>query len=383
MAEDDKPRITSITDVDSLVSNTSDSTLSDRVAYLNPFERRFWDSSLPHRHLLHIKDLYRTHPAVDRQFKQRRDLHLDALQSQTPSIVHLRAFEKAFSEINRAYGGCFGGGQIKRFLDLGCSPGGFSTWLMKSNGGAHGVGITLPEEDAGFPLSIDPTLCASAGYQVQYRDIIQMVRESVTVDGNPTILPRDDSPNSDEPTAFDLVVAGAFRTLQGHTRWWYRMQLSFSQLLIVLSNTAQGGSCVFALSTKPFLWIVDTIGVMRQCFESVTAHKGGKLHAVRTFRYLVCRGFHASAEELALITGRIRVAMKFLEDVAESDAQRWSPEDVPLLSGQSASEIFEAQHQFVLELLEPLWEAQFQAIRASFANILASENGGEHSQLMT
>lgn len=58
---------------------------------------------------------------------------------------------------------------------------------------------------------------------------------------------------------------------------------------------------------------------------------------------------------------------------------RWhsdgNPEELPLITGESAAEIFNAQHQHVLGLFEPLWDYQYAAIRADFAQVLVGKYG--------
>ena len=44
-----------------------------------------------------------------------------------------------------------------RFLDLGCAPGGFSSFLLSDPRCAGGYGVTLPEEMGGFPLRVQQT----------------------------------------------------------------------------------------------------------------------------------------------------------------------------------------------------------------------------------
>ncbi|KAI0916215.1 hypothetical protein AcV5_003214 [Taiwanofungus camphoratus] len=392
MTETSSSAIATIADIDSLVANDASNLPYESKVKVNPFEMRFLELSLPHRRLLRLKFLYHTHPTVDKRFQEHREIHLLDAHSATPSPVHLRAYEKAFSEVNRANASCFGGGRVQRFLDLGCSPGGFSTWLFKSNWAAQGVGITLPDEDAKYPMQIDPVIASPDRYRVQYDNIITLVMKSVDLDANPVIALREDDQHA-ESNSYDLVVAGAFPTLEGHIPWWHRVQMILSQLLIIMSNVARDGVCVIIINMKPFLWLVDVIGLLRQTFGTITTTKGGKFHALRTSCYLVCRDFHAADEEVQRVTARIRHVLRHLDTVskARADAARAgeseedgssertsdSPEDVPLMSGESASEVFEAQHRFVLDLFEPLWVTQYDAIHADFAKVLSEQSGGQ------
>ncbi|PCH37040.1 hypothetical protein WOLCODRAFT_128005 [Wolfiporia cocos MD-104 SS10] len=400
MEQDKHEEITCIEDVDRMITYA----LTQWSPQDNPTGAQFWDLSLPYRRLRILKRLYGAHPAVDRSFNKQRDAYFRQRLENTHT-PHLQTYETAFASINRANGGCFFGGRVKRFLDLGCSPGGFSSWLLKNNKGVRGVGITLAaDEEGGFPFHVDPSLCAKTKYRVRYEDVIQLAMTSVSVDKNPVVPIRDNpSIDTDDQTAtYDLIIAGAFFTLQGHIKWWNRAQLTLSQLLLVVSNLAQGGSGIFVVNTKPSLVILDVVGVLRRCFTSVLAQKGGRLHAQRSSCYLVCRGFHASREDLEEITGRVRAALRLLGTVSESlgsnsvtgdsdsepemeddhealvDRQQLRWFNLRLMSGVSAAEVYDKQQQFVLRLFEPLWTSQFEAIHTNFAQILLKEYGEEN-----
>ncbi|KZT02825.1 uncharacterized protein LAESUDRAFT_661073 [Laetiporus sulphureus 93-53] len=395
MQQVDVSSIISIEDVDSFIDRNSGDSWTTTQFKLNPFETRFWGESVAHRRLLLLKSLYRAHPAVDKQFKERRTLHMLQATSQ-PSPVHLYAFEKLFSQINRELGGCFGGGQVKRFLDLGCSPGGFSTWLLKSNGyaGVQGVGVTLPDDEARFPLQIDPMLSATAlSYRVLFGDVMKLSMEAI-MEGTDPIVPLGETASGAliDAAQYDLIIGNAFPTLRGPTRWWLRVQLVLSQILIMITNVAQGGSCIVTVNTKPFLWVVDAIGLLQKMFDTITPFKG-TLHASRTVGYLICRGFRATPEEVDYYAGRVRVVLRQLDAVADESRaheekspvedssdddgeqlpQSFLPEALPLLTGESAAEIFDAQHRLVLDLFEPMWKAQFDAIHRDFERLLSGE----------
>lgn len=377
MAQLRTPTVASIAEADEFVINHSVALQHNAVVNLNPFEIRLWDQSLPYRRLLLLKSLYRHHAAVDQRFDERRDIHLRALDLNTvPSRVHLVAFWRAFAFLDHANANCFGSGHVRRFLDLGCAPGGFSQWLLQHNRDVYGVGVTLPVEEAGIPLQIDSAFLAN--FRVCYDDLIRLATASME-SGVPVQIHLPD----DHHEPYDLVIAGAYLVLQRQKPWWQRMQMVLSQTLIIISNIAADGTAVVSISTKLFLWIVDLIGMLRQCFKTVTAHKTGRLHAVRTSCYLICRGFRATPEEVEWFTARLHSALRYLVVVSAEwyidEDGIWhcdrKSEDLPLLSGESADTVFDTQHRFVLELFEPLWNMQYDAIRVDFAKILIEEHG--------
>jgi len=134
---------------------------------------------------------------------------------------------------------------------------------------------------------------------------------------------------------------------------------------------------------------VDMIGLLKHCFESVSACKSGKLHAMRTSCYLVCQGFHVSEDDLAMYTGRLRKALAVLDSMsAESRADGGavrtmlgvdigavrvgSPEALPLVFADSEDDLLTlGLDKYTLGLFEPLWSSQYSAIHDEFTQILS------------
>ncbi|KAL6300329.1 hypothetical protein BKA93DRAFT_534882 [Sparassis latifolia] len=339
-----------------------------------------------------MKFLYRASSDVDDQYVERRNIHLQ--DAQNPSLLHLWNYEKAFMEINRNSDNCFGGGRVHNFLDLGCSPGGFSNWLMKSNRRALGAGITLPDEEARFTMPLELSTFGPR-YRVVFDNIITLVMRAVVEDRNPIVQTRDDSGDGDDHAlSYDLIIAGAFPTLEERKiPWWLRAQLVLAQVFIIMTNLAPGGSCVMTINTKGFAWLVDVIGLLYQSFDCVTASKSGKLHARRSSCYLVCRGFQATEEELLLYTGRLRKTLKQLDDMSIASrvegqgvdtrlgvdfgpVRIGNPESLSLVFGESEAHFLEmGLDKIILGLFEPLWIIQYNAIRADFKQILKKVYG--------
>ncbi|OCH88070.1 hypothetical protein OBBRIDRAFT_735136 [Obba rivulosa] len=389
---DSQPPIKTIADVDAFIEKGPVPTHA--TVSLNPLELRFLERSRIQGKLLYLKCLFREHPAVEQHFTAIRECQLHAAPS--AGRVHLRSYEHAFGELDRTCGGCFGGGKIRTFLDLGCSPGGFSSWILKHNRSATGVGITLPDADAKWAMP-DDMISMPDRYRVQFDDLNNLTMCAITEGREPLIDQTNQASSAPTHGGFDLVIAGAFPTLSGRISWFVRARLFFSQLLIVLSNLAQGGSCVVCINAKPFLWIVDAIGMLRRYFTDIGASKAGKLHSVRTSCYLVCRNFGASEEELQLCTSWLHDVLRRLDGMSETPADApdtgsphteeddrqdeeqdgESPEgSLPLFGGASMSEIFDMQHRFVLDLFEPIWALQYNSIRDRFAQVLEEDSLG-------
>lgn len=347
------------------------------------FEKRIWNESYRYRCLRLLKHVYGSNPTVDRRFREGFERNARSLEetSATSDLFHLRAFETGFGALNDANAGCFGGGRVKRFLDLGCSPGGFSSWLLKNNPDTKGTGVTLPEEHAKLPVQVEPALRSHGRYQVIYEDIIDIGVKALEQNMCPSI-PLDDSFTG----LYDLVIAGAFPTMQGRAPWWHRVQLLLSQLLIVLTHVAQGGSVLVLVKTKPQLLTMDILGVLQQVFRFVLAHKAGGLHSVRSSCYLVCHGFHGTTEQVMHLSTRLCHALKYCQSsmlASPTDPALNLANRMPLLSADSAEQVFDNQYRSLLQLLQPVWELQYKAIRKDLARILAPEKEATTSRAMS
>lgn len=248
---------------------------------------------------------------------------------------------------------------------------------------------------------------------------------------------RDDSGSldinmSEGHDGYDLVIAGAFPTLQGRVTLLRRSQLALSQLYIALTNTRPGGSCVMVCNTKTFSWIIELIGVLRRVFKSVAAMKGKTLHSRRSSCYLVCQGFEEISDEERENEGwgegvdveeykqRVRDVLGWVKDrlvevEASSESSAASGEGksprsaeagedsddgdeeepggselagnrriiVPmtlLLEYADANALYEGEHQAFLQLFEPIWEAQYQAMKDHMAILSSSSPRDEKNE---
>lgn len=174
-------RFITITDVEECVDNILGSEPLDTVArrlQLSASEISFFTYSNVLRKLLVWKQLYRLREDVDR-FYSDQSQHNRAAPPDNQSPLHLEAFEKAFKDINDACGRPFGRGRINYFLDMGFAPGGFSTWLLRTNPDANGVGITLSPEASRIWSQVDPQF--RPRFQENHGDIRRLAAGDISI----------------------------------------------------------------------------------------------------------------------------------------------------------------------------------------------------------
>lgn len=381
----DKPRVIvdSVEALDALLDEGY--TLPPITARTNLFLRKFADASPIYVRLRQLKILYGAHPATEEQFLANKRRMLSSAAGGDP-LVHLRGYAKALNDINYAHRHIFGGGRVKRFLDLGCSPGGFSDWLLQHNPDAVGLGITLPDEDASWEIVVEGTRLVESRYTLRFADIISLVHGCVSKGEDPTIRLEDDSSPSPDP--FDLVICGAFPTM-GRISRKDRTRLSLGQCLIMLRNLAPGGNALIVINTKTFRWIVELLAILRQCFHEVAPAKGKKLHLQRSSCYVVCTGFHGPSAQVDQFAESLRRVLVELGKMPEPKAGSGSdggedesePDEMTAEDKLKAAErfhllplsydaLFEAEHKVTLQIFEPMWEIQTESIYWAFLRIL-------------
>ncbi|THH17884.1 hypothetical protein EW146_g3020 [Bondarzewia mesenterica] len=178
-----------------------------------------------------------------------------------------------------------------QFLDLGCSPGGFSSYILHKNRNARGVGISLPVEQGGHLFALESYLGSRFELHLadlNYYRLHHCHRQLRALAFDP--LPQNFEAN------FDVVI------LDGHflrtylspaltdPKEWDRHRLLISQIVIALRSIRHGGTIVLKLShpeklhTAQFLFMLDGIS------KSLCVFKPRSLHTNRGTFYAIANG---------------------------------------------------------------------------------------------
>lgn len=315
---------------------------------ISPFERRINEDSTLFRSLTDAKASYGSSSAVETKFQHNRTAFGQ------PSQLFMRQFSASFDIINRHVNGLFDNNQVKRFLDLGCAPGGFSKWLLEHNSDAFGVGVTLPADKSRVDMDVRGTPMENLErYKLEYADVTQ-------IDQSTALL------SSAAP--YNLIIAGAFPTGQ-QVPVHIRQGLLLSQLLHIISHLEDGGSSVIVVNTKPRTWIAEVVEMLCSLFSSVNAVKSKELHATRSSCYLICTGFHAVSEKIPIYMQQIRMVLDSTHEISLDDNGERC-----LCSSESWAELYTRAHAHMLELFEPIWKIQLEAIASEMRHFQVSIN---------
>jgi SAM-dependent methyltransferase len=327
---------------------------------------------------LSAKSQFGGDPHVSAHFENNREQYKQ--QTDDMRLSFRNQFEQTFSEFNDKVGcgNLFSNDSIGTFLDLGCAPGGFSKFILDNNQGSVGLGITLPD-DVGLSLFTQGTsLEDESRYRLELADLTTVDFESIRL-----IYPLPSGIIAVD--GYDLVIAGAFPTVNWITPP-KRATLALTQLYAILYNLRPGGSAIIVINTKPFLWLIEIFGVLRQVFDSIEAVKGSKLHAIRSSAYLVCTGFLSplsSIEIMPRLRTQVTKALEYVgvivaaesrngneatvkeEEELDTPTRSRDPEwySAPVIfAPEEPDALFDREHRFVLDLMEPIWETQIDAM---------------------
>ncbi|KAJ7644325.1 hypothetical protein FB45DRAFT_824435 [Roridomyces roridus] len=180
-----------------------------------------------------------------------------------------------------------------RFLDLGCCPGGFSSYILGKNPHASGVGVSLPEERGGHACLLDEEQLSR--FQLHWADLTQYQL-------GPTFI--DDLRLQDFPVSpgFDIVLIDGHplracdSARGGHDNlYMHGDRLLISQVLIGLLCVGLGGTVILKQSkperiiTSQMMFLLDIL-----CLD-VRTWKPVCMHSTRATFYVIAKGFGLGA----------------------------------------------------------------------------------------
>jgi len=225
-------------------------------------------------------------PFIRAQFDHQRK------QSDDPSpeiqAAWFRGMKDVLQEIDEMLG-CIPLFSPLYFLDVGCCPGGFSSYILSKNLQSNGVGISLAVESGGHGLLLEENLRPRLDLNTADLTCYQLGPATIA-DPKLQHLPFDP-----DARPFDLVLLDGhpLRTHASQPITYDQMKsrLLISQLIIGLQAIAISGTVIMKLAkpedpvTAKILYMFDMLSLELVTWKPVC------MHATRNTFYMVAKGF--------------------------------------------------------------------------------------------
>jgi len=171
-----------------------------------------------------------------------------------------------------------------RFLDVGCCPGGFSSYILNKNLNSTGTGISLSVESGGHSFLLEEHLRPRLDLKLADVTFYQL---GLTTINDPRLQPFPFHPDSPK---FDLVLLDGHPLRTSAGQGLNGDRLLISQVLICLQAISVSGTIIMKLSrpervvTAKLLYMLDVLSL------SLTSWKPVFMHATRPTFYVVAKG---------------------------------------------------------------------------------------------
>ncbi|KAF7299248.1 FtsJ domain-containing protein [Mycena indigotica] len=178
------------------------------------------------------------------------------------------------------------------FLDLGCCPGGFTSYILSKNSKAYGTGISLPVENGGHACLLNEDHLKR--FKLYWADLTRFQLGAVLIN-DPSLQSLPIVPQS-----FDLVLIDGHPLRPSTNGSHHHLPASFyllsdrlliSQLIIGLAAAASGSTIIVKASkperiiTSQLMFLFDLLCVDVRTWKPVC------IHGTRSTFYIVGKGF--------------------------------------------------------------------------------------------
>ncbi|KIM39355.1 hypothetical protein M413DRAFT_197953 [Hebeloma cylindrosporum] len=244
------------------------------------------------------------------------------------------------------------------FLDLGCCPGGFSSYILDKNPNANGTGVSLPVADGGHEFSLEEHHHSRFNLFSANLTYYQL-GPTIIDNGRLQVLPFDIITGS-----FDVVLLDGhqLRTQRSALPWDYD-RLLISQLILGLQSVKDGGTIIMKLP-MPHKPVSARILYLFNIISSRTLRwKPNLMHANRGTFYAVAKGVGKGqgGHKIPIILGALKALWVNLTFGGEEGSGRYMvPEDLDFLI--SMDDLVSHHLDWLTKLGTPLWKVQKAAL---------------------
>ncbi|KAF4616089.1 hypothetical protein D9613_011235 [Agrocybe pediades] len=254
------------------------------------------------------------------------------------------------------------------FLDLGCSPGGFSSYILGKNRRSIGCGISLPVAEGGHEFCLEDRL--RSRYTLFSANITYYALAPAAMN-DARFFPLPAEVGSRE---FDLVLLDGhqLRTQVGRLPW-DRDRLLISQIIIALQSVKAGGTIIIKLPMPHKVISAKIVYMFRLISGIVQRYKPRTMHGNRGTFYLVARevgGKEEAGLNQATFLRALRRLWTELTFGGENGEGRFlKAKDLDFVVTTDA--LVEEHVDWLVGFGKPLWEVQEEFLRGLLTKVKA------------
>jgi len=171
------------------------------------------------------------------------------------------------------------------FLDLGCCPGGFSSYILDKNPNAKGLGISLPVADGGHEFALER--CHLSRFHLTNQNLTYYQLGPALIDDQRL----HNIPFKFRRRSFDLALLDGHQLrTQTSPLPWDRDRLLISQLILALQTVKAGGTIIVKLPLPHKPVAAKILYFLNRISRRLLRWKPRSMHANRGTFYAVGKG---------------------------------------------------------------------------------------------
>ncbi|KDR70470.1 hypothetical protein GALMADRAFT_282221 [Galerina marginata CBS 339.88] len=257
---------------------------------------------------------------------------------------------------------CIPASDTLRFLDLGCCPGGFSSYILDKHPTATGLGISLPVTDGGHGFCME--MHHLSRFELLYGNLTYyQLGPSNTADQR-----LHDVPAEINRRCFDLALLDGHQLrTQTSALPWDSDRLLISQLILALTAVKPGGTIIVKLPLPHKPVAAKILHFFNRASRRLLRWKPRVMHSNRGTFYAVAQGIGEGCDEQNM--AHVVLALKGLwieltfggED---GKGRNMVPEDLDFMV--SMENLLAFHLDWLVRLGIPLWQVQAKALRGFY-----------------
>nr|VWO98130.1 Uncharacterized protein [Ganoderma boninense] len=312
--------------------------------------------------------------SLDDHFKWQRNVADNP--DDTVAFTWFRMMKKVLKEVDFASPGCIPAIKPIEFLDVACSPGGFSSYVLGKNKRARGIGISLPESKGGHAFLLEHEYMSR--YEFIEKDILEYDLEPLDVGGTfdtarkfpgkllgrfPLVFMDGHALRTYQHPRLTELAQDEWRAAHGS----YRSSLLIAQLIIGLESVTPGGTIITRLSHVECFPSAVILYLLDQLSEKLVLHKPRAMHMSRGTCYVVAKGVGgvrcAKARRLYL-AGLRKLLLELRHDGPDGHGRMLAPGDLDFIA--TTDTILDEYLDRLIKLARGVWATQVEGLNHLF-----------------